>query len=67
VTIEPGQLRRWRTGFTSDYSDATFLVLDYVRTGQLRRWRCWRILIDGEICDGWTDALLDELSEALDG
>lgn len=73
--IEPAQLRRWKEGFRDDYDDTVFLVLS--EQGEIRATgggglkpivpvRLWRILVDGEVCSGWTDDLLENLSEALD-
>lgn len=62
--IEPGQLRRWKEGFDIDFDGTMFMVVGEREDSNVHL-RLWRILIDGEICGGWTDNLLEDLSEVV--
>lgn len=63
--IEPGQLRRWKEGFDIDFDGTMFMVVGEREDSNVPL-RPWSILIDGGICSGWTDYLLETYSEVVD-
>jgi hypothetical protein len=69
--IEPGQLRRWFDDV--DGLEGTFVVIrseGMLYPGGLRRGAAkqehWEILLDDGVGGGWSEGLLNQLSEAVD-